>query len=105
MIEEISFNAPSTFTLYGSAVEPVPVTVVFLPFSIMVLEPFNCLTVTTSLSSVPSWTFLICLLPPSIPSLVMLGPLLIVKPSLLMFRLLSPNLIEPSLVKSISLDN
>ena len=105
MIEVISFNAPSTFTLYGSAFVPVPVTEVFLPFTSAVFESFNCLTVTASLSSVPSATFLICLLPPSIPVLVTLGPPVIVKPSLLMFRLLSPNLIEPSLVKLISLDN
>ena len=104
MIDVISVNAPSTFTLYGSTLVPVPVTVVFLPFTSAVFESFNCLTVTASLSSVPSATFLICLLPPLIPVLVILGPSLIVKPLLLIVKS-SPNLIEPASVKLISLDN
>ena len=66
---------------------------------------FNWLTFTASVLFVPAFTFVIALLPALIPSLVTLGPLVIVKPSLLMLKLLSPNLIEPASVKLISLDN
>ena len=59
----------------------------------------NWLTLTASVAFVPAFTLVIALSPALIPSLVTLGPLLIVKLSLLMVRLLSPNLIEPVSVK------
>ena len=37
VMEEIPVKAPSTFTLYGLAVVPAPVTVVFLPSATTVL--------------------------------------------------------------------
>ena len=39
VMEEIPVKAPSTFTLYGLAVVPAPVTVVFLPSATTVLLP------------------------------------------------------------------
>ena len=92
-----SVPLPST---YFNVTEPSFATA-YVPGLICFSVSFNCFTFTASVSAVPAVTFVIFLLPASIPVLVMDGPPVIVRPPLV--TLVSPIVKEPALVKSTSL--
>ena len=89
-----SVPLPST---YFNVTEPSFATA-YVPGLMCFSVSFNCFTFTASVSAVPAVTFVIFLLPASIPVFVTDGPPVILRPLLL--TVVPPTVKEPAVVNS-----